>query len=474
MVIIPKTKKEASKMKTQEKREEQLERALERHRIIAPLTKEGLEEAEKRELRKRIILEEGISERTIRRYMSAYANSRLEGLKPKDRKDKGMLRKVTQEILGEAINLKEELRGRSTRRIIEILVKEEKVKKGELSVTTLNRHLKENGLSNRDLKKRQEKGNGSRRFQRIHKGSLWQADIKYGPYLPDPENPGKKKQAYLLAIIDDATRYVVHGEFYLHQRQPILEDSIRKAIIEYGVPETIYIDNGKIFISKWFRAACAHLGIEHISTAAYSPNSKGKIERFNRTMGEFLEELTLEPVETLKELNDKWRLWLREYYHQRPHRGLALKAGIKEHRSPEEAWKNDIKELRVATSEQCRTSFLWEGDRKVDKTGCFTLEGTTYEAGSVYVGKRIEIRYDPFDLERVEIWEEGTKIKIAEQLKIKEYNGIKRSTGVNAIETSKKSGSRLLGALEKEKKIKQSKKHQAISFSSIEKEADND
>ena len=265
-------------MMEKELTEKRLDTALERHRMIAPLTRQGLEEAEKREIRERILLEEEISERTLRRYMAGYVGEKLEGLKPKERSDKGILRKISPIIIEEAIKLKEELPGRSTRKIIEILEKEEKAKPHEISITTLNRYLNGMGYSNIEIKKRKEKGTGSRRFQRKDKGSLWQSDIKYGPYLPDPENEGKKKQAYLLAIIDDATRYVVHGEFYLHQRQPILEDSIRKAIIEYGVPETIYIDNGKIFISKWFKAACANLGIYHLSTAAYSPQSKGNVK----------------------------------------------------------------------------------------------------------------------------------------------------------------------------------------------------
>ncbi len=102
------------------------------------------------------------------------------------------------------------------------------------------------------------------------------------------------------------------------------------------------------------------------------------------------------------------------------------------------------------------------------------MEGVIFDAGTEYVGKKIEVKYDPFDLERVEIWENNEKKKIVEHLKIKEYNGIKRSTAKNAIESSKKSGSRLLAALEKEKKAKQEKKNQAISFSNIEKGAAND
>jgi transposase InsO family protein len=455
-------------------KEDRLLKALERHRIIAPLTKRELEEAEKREIRKRIIEEEGISERTLRRYVAAYGRQKLEGLKPKERKDKGSFRKVSAEIIKNAAKLKEELKGRSARRIIEILEKEGKAEKGSVSITTVNRHLKAMGMGSRELMRAAEKGHGSRRFQRSRKGSLWQADIKYGPYIPDPDNPGKKKRAYLLAIIDDATRYVVHGEFYLHQRQPILEDGLRKAIIEHGLCETIYIDNGKIFVSQWFRAACAELGIEHLATAPYSPQAKGKIERFNRTMGEFLEEVSLEAVETLKELNDKWRLWLREYYHKRSHRGLEVKAGTKEHYSPQAAWEHDETILRIATAEECRTAFLWQDERTVDKTGCFTLCGITFEAGPEYIRKKIEIRYDPFELERVEVWEENKRVKIVGQLKIKEYNGRKRKEKTNAIEKGVKSGSRLLGALEKEKKEKEGKKHQAISFSKIEKEAADD
>jgi transposase InsO family protein len=109
---------------------------------------------------------------------------------------------------------------------------------------------------------------------------------------------------------DDATRMVMHGEFYFHQRLPILEDCFRKALLSWGICDTVYLDNGKIFVSKWFRAACTHLGIRHLAAASYSPQSKGKIERFNRTVEEFFEELRLEPVSDLKELNRKFQLWL--------------------------------------------------------------------------------------------------------------------------------------------------------------------
>jgi putative transposase len=73
----------------------------------------------------------------------------------------------------------------------------------------------------------------------------------------------------------------------------------------------------------------------------------------------------------LKELNRKFQLWLGESYHKRPHRGLPLKEGSKEHQSPLEAWETDPTKLRYITPEECKAAFLWTEEKTTDKTGCF-------------------------------------------------------------------------------------------------------
>lgn len=447
-----------------------LDVALDAHRIIAPLLAPGLEPAEKRALRECILISEGISERTLRRLMEKFRKGKLEALKPKERSDRGETRAICDEVIAEAVKLKEELPYRSIRRILEILEHEGKVKPGEVAASTLSRSLRNRGLSARDFKMKKDKGIGSRRFQKPHKGMLWQTDIKYGPSLPDPNNPKKMCRTYLLAFLDDATRMIVHGEFYFHQRLPILEDCFRKALISWGKCDTVYLDNGKIFVSKWFRAACAHLGIQHLAAASYSPQSKGKIERFNRTVGEFLQELRLEPVSTLKELNSKFQLWLQESYHKRPHRGLVIKEGTNIHISPVEAWEADTSTMRYITPEECKSAFLWAEERTVDKTGCFSLHGTVLEAGAAFVGQKIEVRYDPFDLTAVEVWQNGVIKVHAKQREIKEYNGRKRKS--NAIEEAPKTGSRLLQSLEKEKKERTAKRQGIISYKKINDKGD--
>jgi len=102
---------------------------------------------------------------------------------------------------------------------------------------------------------------------------MWQADLKFGAIL---KINGKKVQTYFVGFIDDATRYIVHGEFYSDQDQSIVEDCLRKAILKEGVPQRLLFDNGPQFRNKWMERACAILDIKLIFAAIYSPETKGK------------------------------------------------------------------------------------------------------------------------------------------------------------------------------------------------------
>jgi putative transposase len=66
-------------------------------------------------------------------------------------------------------------------------------------------------------------------------------------------------------------------------------------------------------------------------------------------------------------------------------------------------------------------AFLWEETRKVDSTGCFKLRGIEYEAGVELIGKKVYVRYDPFDMSVVEVWHNGEQRKTATPLKVGEY-----------------------------------------------------
>jgi len=414
---------------------------LRRYRIIVPLLDESLAECEKREVRRLICTQEDISARTLRRYVAAYNRQGFDGLVARERKDRGICKSIPEEALKLAAQLRQEVPERSAERIQELLASEGI----NVARSTLERHLRQQGFSGRELKVSQ-KIVASRRFNRVGRNTLWQADLKYGPYLPDPARSGQKIKTYLIAIIDDATRLVVQAEFYASQRLPVLEDALRKAIIKCGLPDNLYVDNGKIFISQWLRLACAKLHIRHLNTKAYSPEAKGKIERFNRSVEEFMREVVLEKPQTLEQLNTFFRAWLSEGYNHRVHSSLNGQ-------SPAQAFTQDPKSLRFPSPEVLREAFLWEKTPKVDKTGCISLNGICYEVGIEYLRKNILVRYDPFDLSQIEVWCCGQKRKVVSPANIGEYNhNVKKP--IEELEKASQSKLLRLFAEESKKKLK--------------------
>jgi putative transposase len=417
--------------------DEAREEGLRRYRIIIPLLQDGLSESEKRTIRQLVQTREAVSARTLRRYVAAFRQGGFEALMPGERRDKGTCKAIPVDALALAAELRRELPGRSAERIHQLL----KSEGYNVARSTLERHLRQRGLSGREIKAEQKQV-ASRRFVRQGRNTLWQSDIKYGLYLPDPDHPGHKMRTYLVAMIDDATRLVVHGEFYDNQRLPVLEDTLRKAIIKCGAPDNLYVDNGKIFVSQWLRLACARLRIRHLNTRAYSPEAKGKIERWNRTAEEFIQEARLEKPQTLEQLNGLFRAWLSEGYNHRVHSALAGK-------TPAEAFTQDTKALRFPGPEALRDAFLWEKTPTVDKSGCISLSSVHYDVGVEYIRKKVLVRYDPFDLSAVEVWYGGEKKNLVSPLAIGEYN---RNVKKPVEELEKASQSRLLRLFEAESK----------------------
>jgi transposase InsO family protein len=353
--------------------------------------------------------------------MSSYRKEGMKGLEPAGRPEAGTFTAIPAEILELAMEYKRELPERSVRSIIKILEKEGHVKPGSVSRSTLSHNLLALGHSTSQL--RSEPGSrAARRFVRKGRNTLWQADIKFGPYVPDVK--GSKKRTYLASFIDDATRVICHSEFYLNHRAPIPEDCLRKAILKFGKPDAVYVDNGKEFVSRWLRIGCARLGIRHITAKPYSPESKGKIERFNGRVVEFMREAALVKLESPAHLNKLYRAWLEEGYQHDEHSGIG---GL----TPMQAFRKDEKRIRFATPEECYDAFLHEATRITDKTGCFSIDGITFDAGAAFVRKKVDVRFDPFDLSVVEVWYGGAKQLDAKPLVIGEFTDTKPAQKIN-------------------------------------------
>jgi len=338
-----------------------------------------------------------LDDETLWRYLAAYRRGGFEALKPQPRSDAGKSRRIPEDVLQKAIALRQELPTRSANTIIQILKRDSTFPPGlTLATRTLRGILHDRGIT-------REKLNGQskafRRFERECANALWQGDMLVGPYLPDAERPGKYRRTALFCFIDDYSRLIPYGEFFHEESLPRLERVLKIALLRRGIPDRIYVDNGKVYVSTQLAAACATLGIHRIHSTPYTPNTRGKIERFFGTVrSQFLPEAESAKIVTLDELNSSFQAWVEIVYHNAIH--------SETNQAPLERFQQSLAQITVrhADPKQLREAFLWREKRTVTRTATISLQGNTYSVDPKLARQQVELRFDPFDLAEVELW----------------------------------------------------------------------
>jgi transposase InsO family protein len=387
--------------------------ALFRYGLIAALVHtppdQGRQEALLREIAARTYRIPGstrtqVSLTTLRRYLQTYRDHGFDALRPSPRTDTGTPRAFPPEVLAKAIALRQEQPARTTQTLVDILQRDPTIALPQpLNVHTLTTHLRQRGQTRRLL------GQATkvyRRFERDHVNSLWQGDALVGPWLPDPQVPGRQRRAHLFCFIDDHSRLVPYAEFFFDEALPRMERVLKVALLRRGVPHAVYVDNGQVYSSVQFSAACATLGIERIQTAPYSPEAKGKQERFFETLRlQFLPEVEPSHITTLTELNVSLWAWLEMVYHRHEH--------SETHQTPWARFTAGLDQVRHADPETVRRAFLWREKRKVRRDATISLQGNRYQVDTRYAGRTLELRFDPFDLSQIELYLDGVSQGLA-------------------------------------------------------------
>ena len=333
--------------------------------------------------------------RTIYTYYSNYKKYGFDGLKPKIYKNKGSHPSIPDEVIKQILELKEELPSRTARKLITLLELSKIVERYTLNERTVNRILKHYGYTYKELK------NSSRVYKKHEKDNInimWQSDVMSGFYLPDKE--GNQRMCYLIGYIDDYSRKILHAQFYFDSTLTRLEDCLKKAVIKNGIPESLYVDNGKIYIANDFKLICARLGIVLKYSKPFQPSGKGKVEKFwQYVQNSFISEIKLQKINSIIELNDLFWAWLKTEYHDKIHTSIET--------TPITRWDNALKngtKLNYFSPVQIDRAFLHYAERTVNKYGVISFEGNTYEVDGLLVNKKIDVRYNPFHLETLHIY----------------------------------------------------------------------
>lgn len=219
-----------------------------------------------------------------------------------------------------------------------------------------------------------------------------------GPFVPHPRAAGSQR-AYLFVLVDDYSRLLLHARWAPEQTAQVGQEVLRAAIQRRGLPERLYVDNGAPYANAAIERTCAVLGIHLIHSRPYRPQGRGKQERLNRYIRErFLLEAEAQGIATFQELNDRFLAWAEQVCNARQHATTGatpllrfLTGGVP----------------RLAEPSLLREAFRAAVQRRVSRTASVALAGQQYAVDPALVDRRVELRFDPNDPSRLEVYWEG-------------------------------------------------------------------
>ncbi len=212
-----------------------------------------------------------IHARTLLRWVAAYRVGGLVALQPQRETDRP-LQHTNPAVLDRAVALRAEDPHRSARMIIQMLEWAQEIEPGSLAYSTLTYHFRKVQAAAYEAA---APADTFRRRQAPYYNAEWQGDSQMTLTLPDPNHPDRRKKVYLIAFIDDATRYVVGSRFFFDENRPRLEEVLKWAMVRHGLPEILHVDNGSIYASHYLSRVCAELGVDLRHSRPYRPSGKG-------------------------------------------------------------------------------------------------------------------------------------------------------------------------------------------------------
>ena len=206
-----------------------------------------------------------VDERTIRRWKAVYDSGGFDSLAPKKTGPKKG-RTIKKALETRIIRLKSKYPSWGAKRIKHQF---------DLPVSdrTVHRVFKKKGLLVRIKAKLQP----YKRFQRKHVDSMWQGDT----FQFRIKDVGK---VYVTGFSDDCSRHRVKSKVYLDKSAQSAINALQWALKMGRIPGQIYLDNGKQFVAKVFKAEMKKYRIEPIFGKPYHPRGRGKIERYHKTL----------------------------------------------------------------------------------------------------------------------------------------------------------------------------------------------
>ena len=255
------------------------------------------------------------------------------------------------------------------------------------------------------------------RYERAHINEVWYGDTCFGPYISTPEG---KKRVYFMALIDDASRFIVAADVFFNDNYENLMSLIRSAVLKHGVPHLFSFDNGSSYRNQQMELLAARIGSSVHYCEPFTPTSKSKIERWFLTMRlQYLATLDMNQFDSIDVMRKDFDAYVLRY-NRAVHSSLN---GL----SPQERFFSEPEKIRRLSEFDAAHSFMMEIERRVSADGVVSIDNKEYEVHYRYAKQRIRIRYSP-DFSETYIVESSGELKPIEMrpLNKKDNSLIKR------------------------------------------------
>jgi hypothetical protein len=406
--------------------------ALFRYGVLSPLVGRKLRRGERKQTLAKLAevvwtLPNGSERRfaapTIGGWLDRYRAGGFEALKPRLRSDRGRVQALTSGQVELVLNMKREDPGRTAKLILRELELAGCLRKGQVHVTTIQRLLRREGLSGPHV----ELDRPARyRWRAARSNELWQVDAVHGPALFCPAR-GRPVRVKIFSLLDDRSRLIVYSRAFFEETQLAFLTVLAGAVQRRGAPAGILADNHGSFRGQDAQIACAQLALRLVFARPYDGASKGKIERYHRTLrSQLLDRLDLERVKTLDQLNARLAAWVEGEYNRRPHAGL-------EGKTPLEVWEADGADVRWIEDEaEFDRAFTASLERRALNDSTVRLRGRTYEVPTHLRREKVVVSFHLLAPERLWIDDKGVRVFL------REVDAVENSTRPRPLPNNKK------------------------------------
>jgi transposase InsO family protein len=225
-------------------------------------------------------------------------------------------------------------------------------------------------------------GGAYQRFEKEAPNLLWQMDFKGWVTMAN------QARCHPLTIVDDHSRFAVCLAACANEQGGTVQRQLEITFRRYGLPEAVFVDNGGPWGdssgSCWTRLGVwlLKLGVDVVHSRPFHPQSRGKNERFHRTLK--AEVFAFERLRDLAAAQCAFDRWRYVYNFDRPHEALDLAVPASRYRPSRRSMPDRLPQVEYDEHEIVRA---------ISSTRHYvSFKGRLWMVPRAFCGERVAIR----------------------------------------------------------------------------------